>query len=534
MLPFYSLLLIATWLVPKYCLVQLNEPFLYISATTFKFVLTSTLFLTKLKMKMSKFVCFITKKLQNLSIFVNPFWIQICYFISVSSVGFLVLKVLKPRNKSFRPNDFDVFFMSVSATTVSSMSTLEMEVFSDTQLTVLTILMVLGGEVFVSVLGLHWLNSKFKKQETQNKVIDPLVVSVEDLRYKSSIRYLSYVVWAYFLVIHIVGSTMISIYMSLVSSARNVLKNKGLHLVTFSMFTTVSTFTNCGFIPTNENMIVFSKHSGLLLILIPQILLGNTLYPPCLRFLIWVLWRLTKREELNYLLRMNFSDGIGYNHLLPFLHSCLLVVTVFGFIVIQFILFCCMEWNSEALKGLNCYQKLVAALFQSVNSRHTGESVVDLSIISPAILVLYVVMMYLPPYTTFLPRKNDEQSLRSNEKMKKRREKLVENLLFSQLSYLAIFIILICITEREKLREDPLNFTVLNIVIEVISAYGNVGFTTGYSCERQLKHDGYCKDAWYGFSGRWSNEGKLILILVMFFGRLKKFNMEGGKGWKLM
>ena len=41
-------------------------------------------------------------------------------------------------------------------------------------------------------------------------------------------------------------------------------------------------------------------------------------------------------------------------------------------------------------------------------------------------------------------------------------------LLVSQLSYLVIFIILICITESKSLKEDPLNFNVLYITLEVI------------------------------------------------------------------
>lgn len=72
---------------------------------------------------------------------------------------------------------------------------------------------------------------------------------------------------------------------------------------------------------------------------------------------------------------------------------------------------------------------------------------------------------YLPPYTSFLPLKDEGEK---SERMKKKRGKVMDNLIFSQLSYLLIFIILVCITERKHLKDDPLNFNVFNIVFEVV------------------------------------------------------------------
>ncbi|XP_052180910.1 sodium transporter HKT1-like [Diospyros lotus] len=507
----------------------------------------------------------------------KSFTIHVVYFVSLSFLGFLILKVLKPRTESFEPRNLDLLFTSVSASTVSSMSTVEMEVFSNTQLIVLTVLMFIGGEVFTSMVGLHLGRIKFRRfgrnsssanssnLGTSSSSQDKIELGItggpdndfhtkfetldhhtdEHLRYRS-IKFLGFVVLGYLLVINGVGIAFVFGYLKLVSSAGNVLKTKGLKSLTFSVFTVVSTFASCGFVPTNENMVVFSKNSGLLLMLIPQVLVGNTLFPPCLRFSIWVLGKFVKNkaEESDYLLKN--TGEVGYLHLLPNLHSSLLVVTVGGFILVQFILFCSLEWESAAFSGMNTYQKIVGVLFETVNSRHSGETILDISTIAPAILVLFIVMMYLPPYTSFLPKKeNDEinyglgqDDVNANTKSKKRissRRKVavLENLILSQLSYLVIIIILICITERTKMRDDPLNFNVLNVVLEVISAYGNVGFTTGYSCKRQLKVDENCKDKWYGFSGWWSDKGKLILILVMFLGRFKKFNMQGGQAWKL-
>ncbi|PPS07054.1 hypothetical protein GOBAR_AA13593 [Gossypium barbadense] len=427
---------------------------------------------------------------------VNPFWVQLAYFIVLSLVGFGALKMSKPKSGSVSPKNIDLFFTSVSATTVSSMSTVEMEVGRSSLPCLdfcwggsgLKHLPSFDGDIVNSISnrGLqsdYSLTSKNIAQEVElgritfsalanEKPINDLesnknlTSDIKSLKYKAT-RCLGYLVFGYLLVVHAVGSSLVSMYVSLVSSARKTLKTKGIDIRTFSFFTVVSTFANCGFVPTNENMIVFKKNSGLLLLLIPQILIGNTLYPACLRALIWVLDKMTKKVEFSYILK-NWKE-MGYSHLLSSVHSCFLAATVFGLTLVQFILFCSMEWNSETMDGFSSYQKVVGSLFQVVNSRYAGESVVDLSTISSAILVLFVVMMYLPPYTSFLPTKYQKKEIEKGSQNESAGKSILDCVLFSQLSYLAIFIILICISERQKLKEDPLNFNVLNITIEVVN-----------------------------------------------------------------
>ncbi|KAH7544759.1 hypothetical protein FEM48_Zijuj01G0020300 [Ziziphus jujuba var. spinosa] len=214
----------------------------------------------------------------------------------------------------------------MSSTMGSSMGTVEVEVFSNTQLVIMTILMIIGGEVFVSMLGLQLSRFKLTKSSggiveaadlsSTNAVDHPIDIQIQnDNKYSmpidsiskyNSIKCLGYVVLGYLLVVHKLGYILVTIFM-----------------------------------PTNENMIVFKKNSRLLLILIPQILL----------------------------------------------------VTVFGFMLLQFLLFCALKWNFEIMDGLNPYKKFMASLFEITNVRCTGELVFDFSTITLAILVLFIVMM---------------------------------------------------------------------------------------------------------------------------------------------
>jgi len=60
------------------------------------------------------------------------------------------------------------------------------------------------------------------------------------------------------------------------------------------------------------------------------------------------------------------------------------------------------------------------------------------------------------------------------------------------------------------------------------SAYGNLGLSTGYSCSRLLRPEeaSACHDKPYSFSGWWSDQGKVLLVLLMLYGRLKGFDKK--------
>lgn len=399
-------------------------------------------FFESLCMKLSHLLCsckcllsfFLNNLVLQLFQSLPSFCIHLAYFLLFSFIGFFILKLSS--SSISRPGDLDLVFTSVSAVTVSSMSTVEMEVFSDFQLVLLTILMLIGGEVFISLVKLQFSKSMFCKnhvaygnsslsnptapsniensidvnqielglvQEDDHSVKHELTSNIdvfhkseeEESKYiNKSIEFLSYAIATHFLAAHLLCSFLISFYIDSVPSAKQILKNKGIKATTFSVFTAVSSFSNCGFIPTKENMMVFKKYTGLLLIIIPQCLVGNTLYPTCLLIVIYILKTCTKRPEFGYIL--NHHNKLGYSHLMSKKKCCYLAATVLGFILIQFVIFVSMEWNnSGAMEGLNSYQKLVGSLFQVTNTRHTGESVFDLATISPAVLVVFIIMMYV-------------------------------------------------------------------------------------------------------------------------------------------
>nr|BAJ95374.1 predicted protein [Hordeum vulgare subsp. vulgare] len=540
------------------------------SHTAMKLPLSNSEVLRITKEKVKRFHEFVSTRLSSLSkctadlfrrsyLFLvfksNPLIVQLIYLLSISFAGFLALKNLRPLNKP-SPRNLDLMFTSVSTVTVSSMATVEMEEFSGQQLWVFIILMILGGEVFASMIGLHFKNIRANTEEAFQTRLDFISRDIESsdvftnsgqnnmegaqseetmphnqvqeskAMNQKSRNVLAHVVAVYFIAAIVCSSVVITIFLWIDSDARHLLKSKHIKIWTFSIFTAVSSFANCGFTPLNDSMAIFKNNPTFLLLLTPQILVGNTLFAPLLRLSIWTLGKVSSREEYAYILQ--HPKEIGYRHLQPHKNSVKLVLTGVMLILLQAMLICYFEWDSKSLEGMGWFQKLTGSLFQSANSRHAGETVINISTLSPPIMVIFALAMYLPSGTSILASRGDNRSL-ADKKENPNGRATWKKFSMTKRTCLVIFTILTCITERKSMTADPLNFSIFSVIFEVISAYGNVGYSLGYSCDKLLKPDATCRDASYGFVGRWSDQGRLIIILVMFLGRFKAYNLKGKK-----
>ncbi|KAJ1260724.1 hypothetical protein BS78_10G254400 [Paspalum vaginatum] len=435
----------------------------------------------------------------------GPLLLHMSYFLAVDLLGFLALLLLEPSSPGSRPRYFDVFFMSTSAVTVTGLATIKMEDLSSSQIVVLTVLMILGSEMFVSLLGLVLESRKRKSHDQDDSRVRPSsVVTVcdndSDLEQASDdppaasadpggdrkeresccLRSLALVLLAYMATVLLLGSLTVFLYVAAVPSARDVLARKGINAALFSASTTVSSFTNGGLLPTNESMAVFAANRGLLLLLAAQILAGNTLLPVFLGLAIRATRALMARRrrsdssgDAESMAKSAVAAGFGHLLLPGALQKASLAATVAAVAAAAAALLCVLNWDSAVFAGLTAGEKVTNAVFMAVNVRQAGENSVDCSLVAPAVLVLFLAMMCVPASATFFSVAEQDGGGELERKdgggAEKRRMRLsVNGMLLSPLAFVAAAVMLVCVTERRSLSGDPLNFSTFNVIFEVI------------------------------------------------------------------
>ncbi|XP_024541100.1 cation transporter HKT4 [Selaginella moellendorffii] len=285
------------------------------------------------------------------------------------------------------------------------------------------------------------------------------------------------VVW-YYILVHLIGFFITWGCILGDASAKSSLESKNINIGFFALFLTVSSFANAGFVLVDENMTLFSSSTVLLLALAAIILLGNTMFAPSLRGIIWLLHRVdaTRREDYEFLLE---HPRKCYTHLFPRTTTLWLVLAVTGFNGFECLMFYILDWKSKALEGFGTGDKVVNGIFQSVNTRSAGMNSMNLADLSPSMLFLYCGMMYIAAYPVFLSR----QYSRHYEAKEQRASVIVgldrdvldttittqsKRLLAQDWAYLFLATFFICVSDNKQLKSDPRNFTIFSVIFEVI------------------------------------------------------------------
>jgi len=311
-------------------------------------------------------------------------------------------------------------------------------------------------------------------------------------------------------------------------------------------FNAVSAFNNSGMSLLDANMVAFQDSIYILLTMGLLILAGNTAYPLFLRLIIWSLKNMMPdtptcrdhRITLNFLLD---HPRRCYTNLFPSAHTWWLLGSVVMLNGIDWVAFEVLNIGNASITSLPRGTRVLDGLFQALAVRSGGFYVVAIAELRIGLLVLYVVMMYISVYPVVITMRNsnvyEERSLgiyaddpmeksqdpersflkgmrrrlTAHASAKEPRGYFVRQQLRAQIAHdiwiLVLAVLFITITETGQFERDPVDYSVFNIIFEVISGYGSVGISVGLP------------NVAYSFCGGWHTLSKLILCAVMIRGR---------------
>ncbi|KAK6196976.1 multisubstrate pseudouridine synthase 7 [Pestalotiopsis sp. IQ-011] len=289
----------------------------------------------------------------------------------------------------------------------------------------------------------------------------------------------------------------------------------------WAIFTANSAFMDLGFTLTPDSMNSFNTAIFPLLIMSFLIVIGNTGFPIMLRFCIWFtslfvphgsgLW-----EELRFLLD---HPRRCFTLLFPSTATWWLFLILVVLNGVDLIFFIILDLGTGAVADLPLNIRFLDGWFQAASTRTAGFSVINLAEIHPAVQTSYLIMMYISvfPIAISVRRTNvyEEKSLglygtaQDYEEAKESGFSYVGAHLRRQLSfdlwYIFIGYFILTISEGPRLMTG--DFSMFAVLFEIVSAYGTVGLSLGYTGINA------------SLASQFSVVGKLVVIAMMIRGR---------------
>ncbi|SPO06536.1 related to potassium transporter TRK-1 [Cephalotrichum gorgonifer] len=302
-------------------------------------------------------------------------------------------------------------------------------------------------------------------------------------------------VFGYFFGLHLLGVICLLPWIhNAPSKYADALKESAIGKTWWAFYSAQTMTDNLGFTLTPDSMVSFNDATWPMLVMTFLAFAGNTCYPICLRFCIWISLKLSRkgsqaRESLQFLLD---HPRRCYTLLFPSRPTWILFGIIFILNLIDVLLIVLLDLDNAAVNNLPVGPRILAALFQAASSRHTGTSSFNLANVSPAVQFSLLTMMYISIFPIAISMRTsntfEEQTIgiwESEGSLDESNSKSyimvhIRNQLSFDLWYIFLGTFLICAVEAKRIMslEEP-SFSVFAVLFEVVSAYGNVGLSLG-------------------------------------------------------
>eukprot|EP01121_Diplochlamys_sp_Union-15-3_P020319 TRINITY_DN78_c0_g4_i1.p1 TRINITY_DN78_c0_g4~~TRINITY_DN78_c0_g4_i1.p1 ORF type:complete len:518 (-),score=45.40 TRINITY_DN78_c0_g4_i1:91-1644(-) len=447
------------------------------------------------------------------NVFVHYYNLHVLYICTLSLIGAAIVTAIE--DCSF----VDGLFTATSASTVTGLIVLDTSALKKSTQVVVAILICLGNVVILSItpviLRIIAIKTYVKRHTAES---NPLKVLLDKnrLEYKALKRILV-VVLLYFFANIIFFALVLGIYGVASKWARQFLKDRHVNPAWFGVFHSISAFNDAGFSIFQDNFVGFVNTAFTPLVKIYLILSGNLAFPILLYFIIVILKRFSRKKKIyDFLLK---HPRRCFTHLFPWKQTKWLIKVLFLITMSEFVMFLVLDWDQTVFFGVKSGYKITAALFQSVSTRIAGFNIVNLSIADPAMLVLYVIYMYISPYPIALSiRSSNETETKETvfydtaleETSNAYRTDLMYQAIYlvsRDLAWLVLALLIICVAEKDKIESQGPDFSIFKIIFEIVSGYGTVGLSLGW------------RDSPLSLSGQFTVVSKLVVILLMIIGR---------------
>lgn len=425
---------------------------------------------------------------------INPALIFILTFLTIILLGSGLLMLPEMTNAQGSLNFIDALFSSTSAACVTGLMTLNPHVdFTFKGQMILLVLMKLGGLNIIAFGSFLALAARFGIDVKQHSVIEDFVNKESSLSATGMLQ--KVILWS--LGIEAAGTLAMYIFwdnaIPFASSSEKFF---------YSVFHTVSAFNNAG---------ISIFEGGLY----GEIVRSNYYVHWIINILVFLgalgmmaIFDLFDPKNLRDRMR-NPWKRIAFGTKIALYYSIGLIVAGAG-------LYFVFEYNGT-LKGLTTFGKITTSVFQSVNTRSNGFNSVDYGMIALPTTFVFIILMFIgasssstgggiKTSTLALLFASISASIRGHENTELFRRTISSSLITRAITVFLFFIVInligvvvLSITENHLIVSEQ--FTGTDLLFETVSAFGNVGLSTGVTPFL-------------------SEGGKIAIVLFMLIGRV--------------